>query len=904
MSKFDSSSCAVQQSHKIEPKRKLSGWVMVGCVLVVPILVAVLALVGGNEPAAQAASVSWSSPVQAVPNSVFPFVRVAPNGTVGVAANIGGGGVSFSISTNHGQSFGHIATFTTKGNSARPTLAVDGNNNFYLTWMDRSPTNFHAFYVKINANGTYSQPLDLSNIVGIADSRFPAVAVSSDGRQIFIANQEGTAAGVFESDDAGNSWGKHVIVPGKYVQPGGGYNRITLDNANNPHMIFCGSSDGGNSVDVFTYDRDSSGNWTTSKVDNLGTPGGRAFYSDIATAPNGDLYAVWQEDLQNVGVSAPKEASAARWDHTTGRWQPETRDISQSNTNFGSSTPTVTVDGNGTAWFAWNVHNLTTNLDGVQYTYTSNGGQSYATPADALPSQYLRGTFSGGTDTLAFGGGNVYVVAQLADSSGSYGSWLASTPVTAVAPPVTTTAPPTPAFTPIPNARYSYFLPFLANNYNQGSGNFTSFVAFQNTGNAQAYVQVLYYDTSGQPVPTAANTCATVAQNGECVVPNPFPSGSRGSGIITSSQPLNVIVAEATPFGGSAYPVSAGASNSLVAPFAINGDYGFVTQLTVYNGSNAAANNIQVQFYDKNGNLQAGATQNISSLAARSSIALDQAASNSGLPVNFDGWAQITAPTGSQLAAQVLEQNPASHFVAIANAQPQAQTTVYAPAIFNGAFGGFVTGANVINPGSTPVTVTVTYYDDSGNPIHTAPFSLNPFAIQQIFHGTSTGGNGLPTGGLPVGSQGYAGAAVITATGGGVVVSVNEGGGLTANGSARSGVYVAATTPASSFGLPVMANNGSNRFTTGATVFNTSSSQATGTIQYYNLDGTPTGALQNFSVAAHGSYTAYQGASSQNLPNNFYGVAVVTETSGGSDFIATTNVQSPDFFYSYSEPNS
>lgn len=309
---------------------------------------------------------------------------------------------------------------------------------------------------------------------------------------------------------------------------------------------------------------------------------------------------------------------------------------------------------------------------------------------------------------------------------------------------------------------------------------------------------------------------------------------------------------------------------------------------------------MQVQFYNKSGQLQGAATQNIGTLQPHTGVSLNQAASNSNLPANFDGWAQISAASGSQLVGQVLEQSAANRFVAVVNAQAQAQTTIYAPAVFNNAYGGFATGANIINPNNNAVTVSVTYYDSNGNALKATPFTLNAYSVQQIYHPSSSSQNGMPAGGLPAN---YAGAAQVTSSGGGVVMSVNEAGGTTASGYARSGVYVASGSGSGNLGLPVVANNGSGNFTTGITVLNTSGNAVSGIIQYYNLDGSTALSNQSFSIPAHGSYVAYQG-SLQGLSAGFYGVAFVRENNGGNDLIATINAQSPSFFYTYTQPNN
>jgi hypothetical protein len=442
---------------------------------------------------------------------------------------------------------------------------------------------------------------------------------------------------------------------------------------------------------------------------------------------------------------------------------------------------------------------------------------------------------------------------------------------------------------------YTYYLPFLANTAN----NFTTYLAFQNTANISSTVSISFFDNNGNPVSVASGTCTSVAALGECIVPNPFASSTQGQGIIVSQQPLNVIVSEATPYGGSAYAVTAGASNTLIAPVAIKGGLvDFTTQLSIFNGGNSAVAGT-VQFFDQNGNHISAADKSFN-LPAHSTASYDQATDNT--LANFYGWAEITSPAGSALVAQTLEQRPAVKFVAIVNAQLNPQTTLYAPAIFNGAFGNFVTGANLVNPSSQPVTVTITYYKNDGTASPTAPFTIAPNAVTGIFQG-GTSGNGLPSGGLP---NGWYGAATVKVTGGsnGIIMFVNEQGGLTATGSDQSGTYGAAVSGSSMVGLPVMANGAFGGYITGATIENITSAAVTASVQYYDVAGNAVGTAKSITIGGNASYGLYQGGSDQALPSGFYGTAQITVTGGpSSSLLVTTNAQSNAFFYSYTEPN-
>ncbi len=450
---------------------------------------------------------------------------------------------------------------------------------------------------------------------------------------------------------------------------------------------------------------------------------------------------------------------------------------------------------------------------------------------------------------------------------------------------------------PPPPTTYTYNLPYVATD----AGGYSTYVTLQNTGTTTATLSTQYYDVNGNMVAAPAGSCSNLPVNGECVTPNPF-TNNRGTGTVTSSQPLNVLISEGTPYGGSSYSVISGTTSTLLAPMAFNNAYsGFVTQLII-NNVGAVATTVTVTFFNADGSPAPAASTQVLTLAPHSNQILDQAANNSGLGMGFNGWAQVTGANGSQLAGVVLEQNSNFRFASLSNAQIKPQTTLYAAAIFNNAFGGFVTGANIVNPNSTPVTVTVTYYSSDGTPITTAPFTLGARAIAPIYHGGTTGA-GLPTGGLP-GS--FYGSAFVSAVGGGIVMEVNEAASPLPNGASRNGTYAALGAGGSTIYIPTAANGGLG-FTTGVSILNLSSQTISGTIQYYNLDGTPQGGPQTLSipgsasgVAPHGTRPVYQGNA---LPANFYGTAVITQTSGpANSLIVTVNAQSSSTFYSYTEP--
>ena len=241
----------------------------------------------------------------------------------------------------------------------------------------------------------------------------------------------------------------------------------------------------------------------------------------------------------------------------------------------------------------------------------------------------------------------------------------------------------------------------------------------------------------------------------------------------------------------------------------------------------------------------------------------------------------------------MLETRADIKFVALANAQVASASRVFAPAIFNNAFGGFSTGANIVNPNANPTSVTITYYDSTGRAYAAIPVSLPAHGVAPVYQGGNSAG--LPTN--------FYGSATISSSAGNIVVVVNEAGNTTASGAAQSGTYAAAANGSSSLGLPEVANGG-NGFVSGATILNTSEVAVSGTISYYNPDGTAlVGHSQSFTIAAHASQPVYQGG--VGLPNGFAGQAIVTQSSGtAGSLIVTTNVQNDSLFYTYTESGS
>jgi hypothetical protein len=358
---------------------------------------------------------------------------------------------------------------------------------------------------------------------------------------------------------------------------------------------------------------------------------------------------------------------------------------------------------------------------------------------------------------------------------------------------------------------------------------------------------------------------------------NALPANTTGDAVVSSSQPLNVLVTEGSSTAGSAYNVSPTVGSTLYDPLALNGTAGFTTTITVYNlGTTTSTGTIQ--YYDQNGNASVSDTF---SVAPNANQVISQAG-KSGLSSSLYNSAIIKSNVGTdQLTALVTESNSATKFLATFQATPSLGGKLLLPTAYNNAFGSFNTGFAIANPNSTPVTATIKFYDAaSGTVSGTQVINIPAFGIGLSY---------TPAAGVPAG---FNGSAIVTASGP-VVATVNE---LSAAG---SGTYLAITGGSTTVNLPAVFNTFVG-FTSGLTVLNTSSTSAQVSVQYSNPDGSSAGPTTVYTVAPYASVQAFQGIGS-GLPVGFFGTATVTSNVANS-LVATVNAAAPSFFYTYTEP--
>lgn len=463
-------------------------------------------------------------------------------------------------------------------------------------------------------------------------------------------------------------------------------------------------------------------------------------------------------------------------------------------------------------------------------------------------------------------------------------------------PTVTPTINPTPIVTPSPtsvppviNYNHSYYVPYVSNLHD----GITTYISLKNSSNNNVHVSIHYNDKDGHYL-ASDNSCSYMNANSICAPSNPFSPTHLGTATIKSDQILNIIVAENTPNGQTAYSVNSEISNSLVDTLAFNNTYGgFKTELNIFNTESKIAQTTAL-FYDSNGKLVLSKNFDIVPYGL---YTLSQSNEKS-LPNGFNGWIKVLS--SRNIKGQVIEVNDNTKFISASSVQTlqsnkssDVSDNLVASGIYNNAYGSFVTGTNIVNPNNNEVSVSITYFNSDGKSYTASPFTISSNGSVGIFDANTTG-HGLPTGGLPMGFQGYA---KIHSEGGSIAVSINENG--NSNGHILNGTFTAIDKPTNILNLPVI-SKGFNGYITGFSIINTSDQNIGINIQYYNQDGSSS-ISKSITINPNSKSDDYQG--NDDLPDNFYGSATITQTSGPSNSILSiTNATSPQGFYTYTEP--
>ena len=338
-----------------------------------------------------------------------------------------------------------------------------------------------------------------------------------------------------------------------------------------------------------------------------------------------------------------------------------------------------------------------------------------------------------------------------------------------------------------------------------------------------------------------------------------IPNGGLSSGGRRVYVPVNSAIV--------AYSLASNTSPAVaVLPALSNGAYGgYVTAATIQNTGTASAN-IQVGYFDQNG-APVGLGDSIT-LPLNASWTVRQDNGNS-----FPSTGGDAAQAGSAIvysdqpvAAFVNEFAPGNVGDATSYTGVQVASgvgpTLYAPTIVNNAYGGYTTGIGLLNEGTSPTNVIISYRDGSGAVIKTQTVTaLAAHAYKALYSGDTT--LALPSG--------FAGTATIISSPaqplGAVVNETGPGGQFSS--------YDAVPGGTTTLNVPVALNNAFGGYYTGMGIQNTSASAGTVSVTYYDTSGTAT--AKTFNIGANGSLGVYQGSTTDGPAVGAY-TAVIQST--------------------------
>jgi hypothetical protein len=371
-------------------------------------------------------------------------------------------------------------------------------------------------------------------------------------------------------------------------------------------------------------------------------------------------------------------------------------------------------------------------------------------------------------------------------------------------------------------------------------------------GIATSAVTVTLRDTGGGVVPGKTVSLARIAGPGAPTI-SPASAVTDASGAVTFS-------VRSTTVGTDTFQATDVSDNPAVVinqtadvtftrviavlPAMSNGAYGGYTTVAYLQNIGPAPAHVNIQYYDKSGTT-VGAGDYNPNLPTNATWTVRQDVAGHSFPAGTAGSAVVSSD--QPLAAFVNEFAPGSGKDATSyTAIPMpsgAGTTIFAPAIANGAYGGYTTGIGLINVGTTSTNLTVTYRDESGTAVRTQNLmNVPPNAYRDMYSGELA--LGLPAG--------FSGNATITSSAGPVAAVVNEVG----PGDQFSS-YAAVAAGATKLYAPVALNNAFGGYNTGIAMQNTTGTAGTVTVNFYDDAGVAT--TKVMAIAANGYLAIYQG---------------------------------------------
>lgn len=417
------------------------------------------------------------------------------------------------------------------------------------------------------------------------------------------------------------------------------------------------------------------------------------------------------------------------------------------------------------------------------------------------------------------------------------------------------------------NLQTGLWVPTVSKN----AGGTDSGIQVQNTSNATATVNVLYFDQNGN-TDARWTESASVAAGRSRTFYQPanvnLPPGFDGSAVVQATQTVRAIVnrtnyLDVNASAGSYPAPTTGTATRSTLPVVFGGFNGWRTTISVQNTGQARATYAVALL--PTGSSTATRTVNLSIPA--SAVGRVRLTPDLGLPSDFVGTAVVTSSDGSLVAvAETI--NDLTDEMLSSTGFAEGTTVQNAPLLFKNAFGWF-SGAQVVNVSSTTAVVNATlHHRDTGVAFSLPPRTLAPNESHTYF---------LPA--IPDLPDGSVFSGVFSADAA-IAVVVQQRNPERSTAMAYSGF--GAGTPNISIPLTFKNRGG---WQTGIQVQNLGNMETIVTVVHQPEGGTQV--VEAASIAVGDSHTFYQPANAS-LPEGMVGAAVVS-SSNGQPLVAIVN---------------
>jgi len=250
----------------------------------------------------------------------------------------------------------------------------------------------------------------------------------------------------------------------------------------------------------------------------------------------------------------------------------------------------------------------------------------------------------------------------------------------------------------------------------------------QNLGNVATTVQIVYASGAGTRWFDSAELAPFASATFYQPAHPTLPFGFAGSAVITAlnGQSIGAVVTQVRGDGSAmAYVASGAGSERLEAPLVFKRYNGWDSAVQLFNlGSSPASAVITYR----------GAAQPIwdNTLVPIAGAMTIPQATIGVLPEGYAGSATIQAPTGSRLTGVVSETRTGSMAAMNYSAGGTPAPALAIPLVARGAE-GWNSGVEVQNPNGSPVTVSLTLYDDSGDLVQRIQETIQPGATRNFY---------------------------------------------------------------------------------------------------------------------------------------------------------------------------